>query len=134
MLAGGRYDGLMESLGGPHTPAVGWAAGIERLGMLIENFEIARTAVAVVAESAGLEPAAHAAVSALRRAGIVAEAITTGGYRKRYDRAVKLNPVQIYSLQMRDGALSHSQRGADASKEDMDAVRAIVDPIVTRLA
>jgi len=35
VLAGGRYDGLMESLGGPHTPAVGWAAGIERLGMLV---------------------------------------------------------------------------------------------------
>ena len=35
VLGGGRYDGLMETLGGPHTPAVGWAAGIERLGMLI---------------------------------------------------------------------------------------------------
>ena len=27
VLAGGRYDGLIEALGGPHTPAVGWAAG-----------------------------------------------------------------------------------------------------------
>ena len=36
VLAGGRYDGLIESLGGPHTPAIGWAAGIERLAMLIE--------------------------------------------------------------------------------------------------
>ena len=36
VLAGGRYDGLIESLGGPHTPAVGWAAGIERLAMMIE--------------------------------------------------------------------------------------------------
>ena len=36
VLGGGRYDGLIETLGGPHTPAVGWAAGIERLGMLIE--------------------------------------------------------------------------------------------------
>ena len=35
VLGGGRYDGLMESLGGPHTPAVGWAAGIERLAMLV---------------------------------------------------------------------------------------------------
>ncbi|WP_197459661.1 ATP phosphoribosyltransferase regulatory subunit, partial [Erythrobacter sp. HI0074] len=31
ILGGGRYDGLMESLGGAPTPAVGWAAGIERL-------------------------------------------------------------------------------------------------------
>ena len=36
VLAGGRYDGLIEQLGGPHTPAVGWAAGIERLAMLID--------------------------------------------------------------------------------------------------
>ena len=36
VLAGGRYDGLIESLGGPHTPAVGWAAGIERLAMMID--------------------------------------------------------------------------------------------------
>ena len=35
VLAGGRYDGLIESLGGPHTPAVGWAAGVERLAMMI---------------------------------------------------------------------------------------------------
>jgi histidyl-tRNA synthetase len=36
VLGGGRYDGLIETLGGPHTPAVGWAAGIERLAMLVE--------------------------------------------------------------------------------------------------
>ncbi len=36
VLGGGRYDGLIETLGGPHTPAVGWAAGIERLGMMVE--------------------------------------------------------------------------------------------------
>lgn len=36
VLGGGRYDGLIEALGGPHTPAVGWAAGIERLAMLVD--------------------------------------------------------------------------------------------------
>src|ERR1700712_2619454 len=37
VLAGGRYDGLIEALGGPHTPGVGWAAGVERLAMLLEE-------------------------------------------------------------------------------------------------
>src|SRR3546814_1648058 len=37
VLAGGRYDGLIETLGGPPTPGVGWAAGIERLAMLIDE-------------------------------------------------------------------------------------------------
>src|SRR4029453_12828941 len=39
VIAGGRYDGLIESLGGPHTPAIGWAAGGEGLGMLIAGAE-----------------------------------------------------------------------------------------------
>ena len=40
LIAGGRYDGLIETLGGPPTPAVGWAAGIERLAMLVEEGKI----------------------------------------------------------------------------------------------
>ena len=37
VLAGGRYDGLSKMLGGPDVPGVGWAAGIERLSLLIPN-------------------------------------------------------------------------------------------------
>lgn len=37
VLAGGRYDGLIESMGGPKTPGVGWAAGIERLVELADK-------------------------------------------------------------------------------------------------
>jgi histidyl-tRNA synthetase len=40
VLGGGRYDGLIETLGGPHTPAVGWAAGIERLAMLVGGEDV----------------------------------------------------------------------------------------------
>ncbi len=40
VLGGGRYDGLMESLGGAPTPAVGWAAGIERLAMLVGGEDV----------------------------------------------------------------------------------------------
>jgi histidyl-tRNA synthetase len=34
---GGRYDGLIEQLGGPHTPAIGWAAGIERILLALDK-------------------------------------------------------------------------------------------------
>jgi len=37
VLAGGRYDGLVKSLGGPETAACGWALGIERLATLIQK-------------------------------------------------------------------------------------------------
>ncbi len=36
VLGGGRYDGLIELMGGPPTPGVGWAAGIERMAMMLE--------------------------------------------------------------------------------------------------
>src|SRR5207253_10628193 len=53
VLGGGRYDGLIEQLGGPHTPAVGWAAGIERLAMLMgERGEQAAELVVVVEDDA----------------------------------------------------------------------------------
>lgn len=39
VCGGGRYDGLVETLGGPHTPAVGWAMGVERLNSLIPPTE-----------------------------------------------------------------------------------------------
>ena len=37
LLAGGRYDGLVEQMGGQPTPGTGWAAGVERLMMLAES-------------------------------------------------------------------------------------------------
>lgn len=130
VIAGGRYDGLIESLGGPPTPAVGWAAGVERLAMMIEAPSPERLEVVMVAESEALKGAAIAATIALRRQGIVAEALVTGSPRKRFDKAQKLNPVQIYSLSYRDGKLNKSQRGAGARQADLDRVSAIVDAVV----
>ena len=130
VIAGGRYDGLIEQLGGPHTPAVGWAAGIERLAMLIEAPSPERLEVVMVAESEALEGVAIAATNALRRHGILAEALVTGSPRKRFDKAQKLNPVQIYSLSYRDGKLNKSQRGAGAQQTDLDRVSAIVDAAI----
>ena len=49
VIAGGRYDGLVEELGGPATPAIGFAMGLERLAMLMPDLEPTRPDVAVVA-------------------------------------------------------------------------------------
>jgi histidyl-tRNA synthetase len=130
VIAGGRYDGLIEQLGGPHTPAVGWAAGIERLTMLTDAPSPEQLDVVMVAECAELEGAAIAATYALRRQGLAAEAMVTGSPRKRFDKAQKLNPAQIYSLSYRDGKLNKSQRGAWAQQTDLDRVSAIVDAAV----
>ncbi|MEO6433019.1 MAG: histidine--tRNA ligase [Sphingomicrobium sp.] len=110
VLAGGRYDGLIESLGGPPTPAVGWAAGIERLAMMIDAPEPERPDVAIVAENVAREGAAVKLAATLRQHGIAAEVYVTGSARKRYDRAIKAAPAAIVSLDVRDGADSRNFR------------------------
>jgi histidyl-tRNA synthetase len=57
VIGGGRYDGLIETLGGPHTPAVGWAAGIERLGMMVDHMPVAETVAFVTDDPAALTAA-----------------------------------------------------------------------------
>ena len=103
VLGGGRYDGLIEALGGPVTPAVGWAAGIERLAMLVGEMNPPQLEIAIVAEHAERATVGLGLVSAYRRAGFIAELIATGSPRKRYDRARKLNPAMIVSLDMEEG-------------------------------
>lgn len=70
---GGRYDGLIAELGGPETPAVGWAAGIERI-LLALGEEPQPTGLDVfVAAAEGQRERALAAVTELRRAGFRAD-------------------------------------------------------------
>jgi histidyl-tRNA synthetase len=121
VLGGGRYDGLIETLGGPHTPAVGWAAGIERLAMLIEAPAVERLDVIIVAEATDYETDAVRLLSALRRQGISGDAIITGNARKRFDKAVKRDPQLVVSIA--DQGISY--RGAPAD-ELLSKVRGIV--------
>jgi len=87
VLAGGRYDGLIESLGGPHTPAVGWAAGVERLAMMIAEPEKEKPSVAVIPLGARAEAAGQRIVAGLRREGIATEMAYRGNMKKRLSRA-----------------------------------------------
>ena len=127
VLGGGRYDGLMETLGGPHTPAVGWAAGIERLAMMIDAPSPLRADVAVVAENAEREADAFAFTSKLRAAHIAADASLTSSPRKRYDRALKSNPGAIVSFDVRDGAPTQRFKLLDSSNEQAKQAQRIFD-------
>ncbi len=90
VLAGGRYDGLVADMGGPPTPAVGWAAGIERLSMLLEASPPAPVAVAVVPVGEAPVPAALAVLRTLRGAGIRAEMAYRGNLKRRMERANRI--------------------------------------------
>jgi len=100
VLGGGRYDGLIETLGGLATPAVGWAAGIERLAMLIDAPKIEIPEIAVVAEDIGTETFALRLTQHLRHNGIYVESITTGSLKKRYAKARKIAPDWIITTRL----------------------------------
>ena len=90
VMGGGRYDGLVEEMGGPPTPAVGWAAGVERLSMLLEGPPRTPASVAVVPVGEAAEAAAIDVMQALRHAGIRAEMAYRGNLRRRMERANRI--------------------------------------------
>jgi histidyl-tRNA synthetase len=87
VIAGGRYDGLIEDLGGSPTPAVGWAAGIERLAMLAAAPEGDRIEAVLVPLGEAAEAAAIGILAGLRRSGIAADMAFRGNMKKRMARA-----------------------------------------------
>jgi histidyl-tRNA synthetase len=91
VMAGGRYNGLVEEMGGPPTPSVGWAAGIERLAMLLAESPAAPRPVAVIPVGDEAEGAALDMLSSLHRAGITAEIAYRGNLKRRMERANRIN-------------------------------------------
>ncbi|MQX37673.1 histidine--tRNA ligase [Roseospira navarrensis] len=91
VLAGGRYDGLVKQMGGPPTPGVGWAAGVERLAMLLADPPPAPRPLAVVPAGAEAETLALTLTDRLRRAGFAVDLGYAGNMGKRMKRANKLN-------------------------------------------
>jgi histidyl-tRNA synthetase len=125
VLGGGRYDGLMESLGGAATPAVGWAAGIERLAMLVADaggVAEDRTDVTVVVEDDRAQTDGIALIAKLRRGGLSAEFIATGSPRKRFDKAVKTNTRAILALGWNDAGLTTRLRNVDGDAAAIEAL------------
>lgn len=98
VLAGGRYDGLIETLGGPPTPGVGWAAGIERLAMLSQGAPEARRPIAIIPIGELAEGPALKLAMELRRAGYRVDLGDSGNLRKRMRRANKINAVAAILL------------------------------------
>ena len=89
VLAGGRYDGLVEQMGGPSVPGVGWAAGIERLSMLIAAPEILHRPAAIIPMHEEYHATALNILKSLRDIGIAAEIAYAGNAKKRLERANK---------------------------------------------
>ena len=107
VLAGGRYDGLIESLGGPHTPAVGWAAGIERLAMMIDAPEPERPDIVIVPLGEEAEKEGRKILTGLRREGVAADMAYRGNLKKRMSKANAVGAT--YALIVGDDELAAGQ-------------------------
>ena len=90
VIAGGRYDGLIEAMGGPPTPAVGWAGGIERLAMLAAGAPGAPRPIALVPVGDGVRHAAMQLARDLRRSGFVVDLGYRGNVTRRMKRADRI--------------------------------------------
>jgi len=112
VLGGGRYDGLMESLGGPPTPAVGWAAGIERLAMLVGNRRDYGEIFGVIAEDRESGQLSQEIATALRQQGL------------RVDQSYTNNPSkQMNKLQRRELTTAVFVRTNTAGERNLATIR-----------
>ena len=91
VMGGGRYDGLVGIMGGPETPGVGWASGVERCMMLLKEEAKARRPIALVPIGEEAEREALILANKIRRAGLPADLGYSGNMGKRMKRANKLN-------------------------------------------
>ncbi len=91
VLAGGRYDGLIGQMGGPATPGTGWAAGVERLALLLEEKKESKRSIAVIPVDGEAESEALVIAERLRTKGYTVDLAYSGNLKKRMKRANNVN-------------------------------------------
>jgi histidyl-tRNA synthetase len=128
VMAGGRYDGLIGMMGGPATPGVGWAAGIERLSMLCGEAPAARRPIAVVPVGDEARMPALKLSEELRRAGYRVDLGHSGNLSKRMKRANKMNAAAALIIgedELARGAAT--LRDLDSGEQEEAALASLVN-------
>jgi histidyl-tRNA synthetase len=128
---GGRYDGLVEEMGGPSVPAVGWALGVDRLALLMDQAPATPASVAVVPIGEEMEAAALGVLQSLRAAGVRAEMAYRGNLRRRMERANRIGARAAVILGPDDVAAGVAQV-KNLSTGEQEAVK--LNEIAVRLA
>jgi histidyl-tRNA synthetase len=99
VLGGGRYDGLIENLGGPHTPAVGWAAGIERLAMLVDGYIKAIPELVLLPAKSEHNGLACELVKLLSTSDITISINSVGSYDSRFKLAKNDGALRVLNIE-----------------------------------
>ncbi|MBM5828723.1 MAG: histidine--tRNA ligase, partial [Cyanobacteria bacterium M_surface_7_m2_040] len=130
VCGGGRYDGLVQQLGGAPTPAIGWALGMERLVLLLEQrlaagdlqLPVAAPSLYVISRGEAAERAGLALAVALRRLGLAVERDASGSaFGKQLKRAQRSRAAWVALIEEDDAASSVVRlkplvTGADAER------------------
>ena len=127
VLAGGRYDSLMSQMGGPETPGVGWALGIERLVLMITSPELTVRPVAIVPVGDGPFLKCFEIAMTLRHLGIATDIAYNGNVGKRLKRANKINAQ--YAVMIGDDELTSGQaviKNLDSGEQKNVAISEII--------
>ena len=98
VLAGGRYDGLSKMLGGVDVAGVGWAAGIERLALMVQSEYINNPDIVLMAQTEVHNHLLLPIMNELVNQGFKAEIIYTGNMSKKFKRANKINALYAILL------------------------------------
>ena len=98
VLAGGRYDGLMEQMGGRATPGIGWAAGVERLSMMVGEAQLDERPIVIIPLGDEAQVPAMKAADELRRSGHTIDVGYSGNLKKRLARANKSDAKAVLIL------------------------------------
>jgi histidyl-tRNA synthetase len=120
VMAGGRYDGLVELMGGPAMAGVGWAAGIERLAALIAEPPARPRAVAVVPIGETAESRALMLAEDLRGVGFIVDLGYSGNLSRRLRRANRIGAFAAILLgddELARGAATLRDLGSGQQRE-----------------
>jgi histidyl-tRNA synthetase len=134
VLAGGRYDGLVETMGGPSVPGIGWAAGVERLSLLLAEPPQAPRPIVVVPVGEAAQPVAMKLAHDLRHAGFVVELGYSGNLKKRLQRANRMNARAALLLGEEElAAGSATLRDLDSGEQELVSLDVLAERL-SRLA
>jgi histidyl-tRNA synthetase len=105
VCGGGRYNGLVKELGGPDTPAVGWAIGLDRLAILVQQLASGQVSfqdpvdIYVISRGEAAEAQSLPLVQQLRQGGFVAELDLSGSaFAKQFKRASRSQATWAVTL------------------------------------
>jgi histidyl-tRNA synthetase len=131
VLAGGRYDGLVTQMGGPPTPGVGWAMGIDRVALMMNGAPSQPRPIAVIAVGEEVMMAAFQLAMDLRKQGVMIEFPYTGNMGKRMKRADKVNACAAIFVGADEIAASQAMvRNLDTGDQNRVAFAALKDYLV----